>query len=297
MGFAPQFPEWDDAIIAQVRQWAADGVSQRAIAGRLGMTQFSAVLRMRKAGIKSKLHQPSSAEMERGAKVLRAHFTTAPDLRVLLQTYHEARGHSKTTIKGMRQHARSLGLLRPENAMLTGATMGAKAVQEKYLLLTAAMAPSVQAALDEGLSLAGVSRRLKTTPQRIKRMAKKGLVTIPPQQPRPPAPPRVFTPRVAKPKPPKPERPKALPKSWVRTPAEPPKPRAVFQTVDEWVKAGGIVTRCPAAVLAPTTHTPSPEDAEALRAYYAAKNAQESGTWKQRAKKKMGRIFYGKAAV
>ena len=53
----------------------------------------------------------------------------------------------------------------------------------------------------------------------------------------------------------------------------------------------------PAAVLAPTTHTPSPEDAAALSAYYAAKNAQESGTWKERAKKKMGRIFYGKAGA
>jgi hypothetical protein len=77
----------------------------------------------------------------------------------------------------------------------------------------------------------------------------------------------------------------------------PPAPKPRVQTVEEFLAAGGQITVCPPAVAEPTTYTPRPEDAAAMRAYYAAKAAADgAGTWKERNRRKIGRLFFGKAA-
>lgn len=50
-------------------------------------------------------------------------------------------------------------------------------------------------------------------------------------------------------------------------------PRATYQTVEDWLAAGNRITRCPAAVVWPSSYTPTPEDAAALSAYYARDKA------------------------
>lgn len=290
-------PPWDDATIAKVREWAADGVSQRQIAKRLGVAGFTVAQRMRKLGIETRIHKPSAEEMERGAAVLVAHFTSHPDLRDVLRLYHAARGHEKTTIKGMRMHARKLGLVRPAEAEMSGAKIGAKLFQAMCHAANVEAAPRVQAVLARGLSIDAACRELRMSSKRIKRMIEAGLVPAPPERPRAVAQPRVFTPRAPRPakvKAPKPEpkpKVKALPKSWVRAPAPPPKPKPTFQSVEAWLAAGNRITQCPAAAVHATTATLG-EGRELIRKH-AAVMAGDDGNWIARAKRKMGRFQFG----
>lgn len=277
---------WSEETKDSVRQWAADGIASREMARRLGVSYDTVKNRSRLYGID--LRGPAADRYAAARAVLRQNYQTEMGHDELLRLYRAAVGFN-VTLDAMQTYARKMGLRRPVNMSraLGSATTAARRVAERQ-----ALALPVQAMLDEHVPLERISAELDVSTQRLQRMLAEGLVVRPAK---PPKPAKQAKPRA--PKPPKPAAAKALPKSWVRNPSAPAKPRAVFQTVDEWLQAGNAITRCPAAVLAPTTHKPSPEDAEALRAYYAAKNAQESGTWKQRAKKKMGRIFYGKPSA
>lgn len=288
-------PPWDDATVAKVRKWARAGVSQRQIAQRLGVAQFTVATRMRKIGIATKIHKPKSGEMERGAEVLVQHWATTPSLADVLRLYHAARGHTKTTMKGMRAHARKLGLVRPAEAELSGALLGARIFREQCDAANIEAAPRVQAAFDRGLTIHAATRELGMSPKRLRRMVRMGLVTAPSPQPRAaaqPKPPK--PPKLAKVKPPKPvpaPRPKKLPKSWVRATPLPAPPRPKFQTVEEWLAAGGQITRLPAAAVHATTATLG-EGRELIR-QHAEVMAQDDGNWITRAKRKMGRFHFG----
>jgi hypothetical protein len=288
-------PPWDDATIEQVRAWAADGVSQRRIAQRLCVAQFTVATRMRKLGIATKIHKPNNLEMERGAAVLVQHWATMPDIRDVLRLYHAARGHTRTTVKGMRMHARKLGLVRPAEAELCGALLGARIYREQCDAANIEAAPRVQAAFDRGLTIHAATRELGMSPKRLRRMVRMGLVTAPAPQPRAaaqPKPPK--PPKLAKVKPPKPvpaPRPKKLPKSWVRVAPPPPPPKPKFQTVEEWLAAGGQITRLPAAAVHATTATLG-EGRELIR-QHAEVMATDDGNWIARAKRKMGRFHFG----
>ena len=285
-------PPWDDATIEQVRAWAAEGLSQRRIAQRLGVAQFTVATRMRKLGITTKIHKPNSLEMERGAAVLVQHWATMPDIRDVLRLYHAARGHTRTTVKGMRTHARKLGLVRPAEATMCGARLGAKLFQERCDAANAEIAPRVQAAFDRGLSIHAATQELRLSPKRLRRMVRLGLVTAPAPRPRAAAQPK--PPKVVAPKPPKPApapKPKKLPKSWVRVAPPPAKPRPTYQTVEEWLAAGGQITRLPAAAVHVTTADLG-NGREMIR-QHAEVMAQDDGNWITRAKRKMGRFHFG----
>jgi hypothetical protein len=277
--------DWDAAKVARIKAMVLAGASGREISRKENVYRGTLVRFCKEHNLDRARRLTYD---DASTKVLREHYGTNPDLGDVLRRYREARG-AEVTIHAMRLHAARIRASRPRSFPGASALNAREGTAALYAAARLAMAPKMQALLDGGMSRIQAATQLGMSPKRAARMMRDGVIRYPDKPPKPA--------KVRATKPPKPERPKAVPKSWVRTPTEPPKPRAVFQTVDEWVKAGGIVTRCPAAVLAPTTHSPSPDDAEALRAYYAAKNAQESGTWKQRAKKKMGRIFYGKAAV
>ena len=288
-------PPWDDATIEQVRVWAAEGLSQRRIAQRIGVAQFTVATRMRKLGITTKIHKPNSLEMERGAAVLVQHWATMPDIRDVLRLYHAARGHARTTVKGMRMHARKLGLVRPAEATMCGARLGAKLFQERCDAANAEIAPRVQAAFDRGLSIHAATQELGLSPKRLRRMVRLGLVTAPAPRPRAaaqPTPPKVVAPKL--PKPPKPApapKPKKLPKSWVRVAPPPVKPRPTYQTVEEWLAAGGQITRLPAAAAHVTTATLG--DGREMIRRHAEVMASDDGNWIARAKRKMGRFHFG----
>jgi hypothetical protein len=282
---ATRHPDWDDATIQTVRQWAAAGVSQREMALRLGMAQFAVAQRMAFAGIETLIRKPRSGEMVRAAAVLVEQFATHPDLKALLVVYRQARGTDAPTMKTMRTHARKLRLVRPNDTPAHAAKRGGATTKAKAAADDAALAPRLQASVNETYSLAASAAALGCSYKRARRMVRQGMVVVPAK----PKAPKVVQ---VKP-PPAPRKPNKLPKSWVRdTTPLPPKPRT--QTVADFLAAGGQITRCPAAAAFATTANMG-EGREVIRAHALAMEGDD-GNWKQRAKRKMGRFHFGVGA-
>lgn len=277
------FRPWDEATTAAVREWAAAGVSQREIGRRLGMAQFSVALRMTDAGIKTKVRKPRSGEMERAGAVLVEHFATHPDLKEVLRLYGRARGTDKVTMKGMRAHSRKLRLVRPGESMWEGAKRGAAKVQAIHAAAAVELAPVLQASLNVTFSVPVSAKALGISQKRARRLVRLQMVTVPPR-------PKVA--KVPKPKPPPaPRKPNKLPATWVRDSPRAPKPR--YESVEAFLAAGGRIQFCPAAAAAVTTATLD-EGRDVIRRYHEA--AGETGNWKDRAKKKIGRVHFGASA-
>jgi hypothetical protein len=284
MSAGKALPPWDEATTAAVREWAAAGVSQREIGRRLGMAQFSVALRMTDAGIETKVRKPRSGEMDRAGAVLVEHFATHPDLKALLVLYGKARGTDKVTMKGMRAHSRKLRLVRPGESMWEGAKRGAIKVQAIHAAAAVELAPRLQASLNVTFSVPVSAKALGISQKRARRLVRLQMVTVPPR-------PKVA--KAPKPKPPPaPRKPNKLPATWVRDNSpRAPKPR--YESVEAFLAAGGRIQVCPAAAAAVTTATLD-GGRDVIRRYHEA--AGETGNWKDRAKKKIGRLHFGASA-
>ncbi|GEM_PF-2482597 len=281
---------WSDETKANVRQWAADAVPVREIARRLGLHFDTTKRRAALYGIP--LRDEVKERYTRAAGLLRQHYPTTMPLSELLELYCEAIGRRVTTT-AIETYARKIGLRRPENK---GRILGAAARQATLRAERAALAPAVQAMLDRHATFDGIAAALGVSQQRLQTMQKEGLIrrlpkppAEPKAQPKPPKPPKLATP-----KPPKPEpapKPKKLPASWVREAPPPPKPRPTYQTVQEWLDAGGQITRLPAAAVHATTADLG-VGRDMIRRH-AEVMAQDDGNWITRAKRKMGRFHFG----
>jgi len=265
-----------------VREWAAAGVSQREMARRMGVAQFSVASRMAQAGIETLIHKPRSGEMQRASAVLMEQFSTHPDLKALLVVYRQARGTDVPTMKTMRTHARKLRLVRANDTPAHAAKRGGATTRAKAQADDAALAPRLQASVAETFSLAASAATLGCSYKRARRLVRQEMVVVPAK------------PKVVKVKPPPaPRKPAKLPASWVRYDAPmPPKPR--YQTVADFIAAGGQITRCPAAAAFATTADLG-EGREVIRAHTLAMEGDD-GNWKQRAKRKIGRFHFGAEA-
>jgi hypothetical protein len=267
-----------------IRRWAAEGVSQRKMAQRLNLSQFTVANFMSAHGIETLIRKPRSGEMERASAVLVEHFATHPDLKAVLALYRQARGNDGTTMKGMRAHARKLRIVRADDSVWTGAKRGAATVKAMHEAAAAELAPMLQASLNETYSLPVSAKLLGISAKRARRLARLGMVTVPPR-------PKVA--KAPKPKPPPaPRKPNKLPATWVRDNSpRAPKPR--YESVEAFLAAGGRIQVCPAAAAAVTTATLD-EGRDVIRRYHEA--AGETGNWKDRAKKKIGRLHFGAGA-
>jgi hypothetical protein len=274
-------PSWDATTIQTVREWAAAGVSQREIGRRLGLAQFSVATRMKDHGIETKVRKPRSGEMDRAATVLAEHFTSHTDLAEVLRLYRQARGSDKPTMKSMRTHARHLRLFRPDDSIISGAMRGAAKVRAIHAAAAVELAPRLQTSLNETFSVPISAAALGISAKRARRLVRSGMVTVPTR-------PRVA--KAPKPKaPPAPRKPNKLPPTWLRDNSpRPPKPR--YESVEAFLSAGGRIQFCPAAAVAVTTATLD-EGRDVIRRYHEA--AGETGNWKDRAKKKIGRLHFG----
>lgn len=260
--------QWDDAKIQRIEAALRAGVALRAVAEREGVYRGTLARFCEERGITRRRAGEVTPE---STAFLLAHYVTMADAAEMFRLYREARGGSATT-DAMKQHAARLGLKRPRNFHGNRKKVHIQA-QEKYRAERASLAPAVQKLLDDGLTLTEASRALKLSTKRTLAMCREGLLVrrvvgasgrkkdAAPKQPRHAKPPKVAKPIPAR-------KPRKLPASWVRV--EKAAPRPTFQSVEEWEAAGNVVTRCPAAVVAPSTYTPSPEDGAAIAAYHAA---------------------------
>jgi hypothetical protein len=187
-------------------------------------------------------------------------------------------------MKGMRAHSRKLRLVRLGESMWEGAKRGAIKVQAIHAAAAVELAPVLQASLNLTFSVPVSAKALGISQKRARRLVRLQMVTVPPR-------PKVA--KAPKPKPPPaPRKPNKLPKSWVRDNSpRAPKPR--YESVEAFLAAGGRIQVCPAAAAAVTTATLD-EGRDVIRRYHEA--AGETGNWKDRAKKKIGRLHFGASA-
>ena len=276
---------FDPEVIEKVRAWTAEGLAQRKIGPLLGVSQFVVASIQNQNGIATKVKQPVREEMERGAVALREHFQTVKPIREVLALYREARRNPVVTLKGMATHARTLGLKRPPDALKTASLDGSKVSQAKAAAARAELLPRLQEVLNRVYTFAAAARELGICSTRVGKLARMGLLTVPPMPPRPPA------------------APKRKPAKMPRVPvfremraryAEPAPPKPVFQTVEAFLAGGGQIKRCPAAAAYVTTADLG--DGRDVIARHAAVMAGDNGNWKSRAKKKPNAFQFGAAA-
>jgi len=276
---------WDDDKKARITAMVRAGVSLRTICAREHLDRGTLGRFCDENNLPRVKRQNYN---EASSQVLRDHYATNPDKLELLRLYSAARG-APMSDGAMQTHAHALGLKRPRSfgdpkpaprsrADVAAETAAVNEAERREL------APKMQALMDGGMSSTEAARKLSISVKRMQRMLKDGLIVRPARQPAPPKP------KVAKP------RRQVRPATWVRVDA-PAKPRPTYESVEAWLSAGNRITHCPAAVAEPTTYTPRPEDAAAIRAYYALQEAAaEAATTKERAKKTLGRIHFGVGA-
>lgn len=267
--YTKRTPRWEAETYDQIRAWLAEGVSARAISGRLGAHWSTLRYRCDKAGID--LPGPEYVEPERmkaAAAVLREHFENAANWRDVFALYCAARGDNPTRA-AMSNHAGRLNLFRPTYHLSAGEKERGNAVRgEQWREWRLGQARAVQNLINEGMSRIAAAKESGIGVKTIHRMFRDGMLTQPPKPPRPL--------RVKAPKPPKPIKPPAprkLPASYVRAEAPPPKPRPTYESVEAWLAAGNAVTRCPTAAAERTTATIPEADMAALRDLYARREA------------------------
>lgn len=138
------------------------------------------------------------------------------------------------------------------------------------------MIVAIRAGREAGRTCAAIAGDLGCSPETVGRLAKQFGIEAPPR------------PVVAKAqKPPKPAKARSAPPPVVlHTERRPTPPRAVFQTVEAYLAAGGKITRCPTVALLETQAEIPRADMAAVQAYYAAKpqgnwRAQRVADWKK----------------
>lgn len=251
---------WSDDKQAQVRQWVADGLSGNEIARRLGSSPDTVRSRAKRYGID--LHGLTVARLKAGGAVLLAHYVSLMPMADVLALYRQARGFDVAET-ALISHAHKLGLRRPTLArmatIMERTSANARAVREQ-------MAPRAQALINDEVTGPQVAVQMGISYKTFRRMTREGLVTLPPRKPKE----RQIKPKVVKAT--APPKPRKLPASWVRTPAPPPKPKPVYQTVEAWLAAGHQVTRCPAVAVEATQATIPEADRMAVQAIYAERD-------------------------
>lgn len=267
---------WDASKIARVKTMLMAGVSTRDICRREGIDRSTL---SRFCDNNNLTRHRRQNYCEASSQVLRDHYATNPDRAELLRIYRAARGFDASE-SALQTHAFALGLKRPRSFLPQKPAPRSRAdVAAETAALNAAeraaLAPRVQALLDAGVTCAEAARQLGISTKRTQRMMKDGLIVRPVKEAAPP---------------PKPKR-KVLPASWVREAPPPPKPRPTYQTVQEWLDAGGQITRLPAAAVHVTTADLG-NGREMIR-QHAEVMAQDDGNWRTRAKRKMGRFHFG----
>jgi predicted DNA-binding protein (UPF0251 family) len=67
-----------------------------------------------------------------------------------------------------------------------------------------------------------------------------------------------------------------------KMPPQPPKPKPVYETVEEWLAAGGQIKKCPTVAAGPTTATIPDADKALIQQVYAEREAAQPKGWRGR---------------
>lgn len=272
--------EWSADLIQRIRDLNAAAMPVLTIAQTLGINVKTLRCRAPKLGIA--LGETGRERNAAADAVLLRRYRTNDDVADIHAEWIAARGDDASQT-AMRARAVRLGLARDggvPHAQLVRANRAraAQAAERRAEKIEAA-----REAVAKGMSRGEVVRAAHVSPGTLREWVRDGLVVFPPPAPKPVVvkPPRPVV--VKAPKPPKPAKvrpvaPRAEPK---------PAPAPVrFQTVEEFLAAGGKITRCPTVALLATQATVPASDTEAVRAYYDAKptgnwRAQRVAEWKK----------------
>lgn len=207
-----------------------------------------------------------NARMEAGAEVLKRIYHLPITMAEKMAEYVKARG--PVSADAMRQHAQRLRLQATRaRTRAKPRTMPPKATANLIALRAeerAAMAPAMQARLNDGASYNALMRETGISWKRLRGMVREGLLVKPPRVKVPRK--RIRAKAASKPRAPRPV---------VYAAPKPVKPPIVYQTVEAWLAAGNQVTRCPTAMAAYSPHIDLPEaDRAEMVAIHAAREAE-----------------------
>jgi hypothetical protein len=271
------------ARLDELREMAAKGLTLREMGRHFKCSSDTVKNRAAQYGID--VTGVRLARIAAGAEVLRRIYHLPLDPTELWEAYTRARGPSSAD--AMHQHADRLGLKRPENRPRPGPEAARAGRIASMMKERNAIAERMQALCDQGLTLTAISQSAGVSYKRLLRMKEEGLLRVPP---------RVVVPKVKpapKPRPVKaapPKKPKALPKSWVRD-EKPATPKRVFESVEAWLAAGNQIKQCPAVMVTPTPNAQIADaDKAAIAAIYAERDAEERGTKRGDAVRRMMRL-------
>ena len=278
-GHARRFA-WSPEKIAAIKALVADAVDVNNIAKRLSINPKT--LRSRAPLLGIDLIGEAKRREEAGDAVLRRLYRTDAEISDIHAKWVEAIGEDRSRI-AMRSRARRLDLRRDAETPLGRMMRANRARMANVGTARQQKAAAIQEAVDAGATRNEIMSTLRVAKETLRKMVADGLVTFPPKPPKPvvvkaPKPPRpvvVKAPKVAAPKPAKMRQ--VPPPVVLHAERKPEPPRVVFQTVDEYLAAGGKITRCPTVALLATQATVPASDTEAVRAYYDAK---PTGNWR-----------------
>jgi hypothetical protein len=267
--------EWSEEKKDQVRAWVAEGLSKLEMARRLGIGDDTLRRHAERYGID--LRGEEQRRLDAGAAVLKQHYASPMMLKDILVLYSAAREREMSR-QAMRAHAHTLRVRRGRGKEKPGEERVHFFAEQRKSLI-----PRVQAMLDEYATIREIMAAVGASKTRLERMLKWREVVRPPPKARVPVK-RVRKSR-AKPK----ElhqkmgrKPKALPASWVRVEKPAPKPKPVYQSVEEWLAAGNAIKRLPTVAVGATTATIPEADRAAIQRVYAEREAAQLKGWRGR---------------
>lgn len=251
---------WTAEDVAHVGAMLEQGKKHKDIAPLYKINVHTFRKWLRKNDIKTR-NQTVPESVRRGAAVLRQHYHTMMPTAQVLALYIAARA-MPVTIKNMHAHAAGLKIARP-TGLQVGIPLAAKvALDASRRARRERIAAAVKQRLAEGAYMSSIMTEMGFAQGLLQTMKREGLLENRVYRSFPPAQPVARKPRAVKP-PPAPK-PKRRPASWVRPelPAAPaPIVKIEYETVEAWLARGNQITRCPAAVCAPSQHVmTSPED-------------------------------------
>ena len=284
-GHAAHFA-WSDDTIAAIKRMAAEAVDVTNIAKRLGL--HVKTLRNRAPRLGIDLIGEARRRQARGDEVLRRLYPTDADIDTVHAAWVEAIGEQRSRI-AMRSRAVHINLRRDTETPVARMLRANRARQGKAEVARREKAAAIQRDIDAGATRGEILVTHRVARETLRQMTRGGLVTFPPAVAvvKPPKPPRQVVAKVAKVVEPKPVKVRQVPPPVVlHTERRPTAPRAVFQTVEAYLAAGGKITRCPTVALLETQAEIPHADMAAVQAYYAAKpqgnwRAQRVADWKK----------------
>lgn len=298
---------WDGARLQLVRDLLAQGWLGRDIAREMGITRNALKIALYRHG--ERLREAPDARAEAARDVLRQHYETERDLERVRALYCAALGRN-TSAKTMRWHAQKMGLRRAHFRPGHGARTE-KYSATRRIAREAAAARVVAHMAQTGLAATPAAAALGIGKTAIERMMRDGLVpTRAKAEPkrdyaalaarikgrmaagetqveamraegankwaagmmqRAGLLPRLRRPKAQKPAKAAPQR----PAGWVREVKPAPAPAPRTQSVEEFLAAGGRITRCPAVMAVECQATIPEADRAAMTALYAERAAVE----------------------